>query len=142
YYNNSMHGHVGLLATSLGDRLRGTSVTISGSGLNWQDMDVLLAPGRLGTYSFVGDNEVKFNAPGRQYDTVLMMDCSQCPIHPQLQKAFHDTAKLDAQIARRHDVKPVLFMTWAYKDHPEMTAQLAEQYTIAGNANDMLVVPA
>ena len=33
-------------------------------------------------------------------------------------------------------------MTWAYEDKPEMTAQLAEQYTIAGNANDALVVPA
>src|SRR5258708_34697396 len=33
-------------------------------------------------------------------------------------------------------------MTWAYADAPEMTAQLAEQYTIAGNANDALVIPA
>jgi hypothetical protein len=33
-------------------------------------------------------------------------------------------------------------MSWAYKDKPEMTAQLAEQYTIAGNANEALVIPA
>ena len=33
-------------------------------------------------------------------------------------------------------------MTWAYKDKPEMTAQLAEEYTIAGNDNDALVIPA
>jgi hypothetical protein len=33
-------------------------------------------------------------------------------------------------------------MTWAYSDRPEMTAQLAEQYTIAGNKNDALVIPA
>jgi len=33
-------------------------------------------------------------------------------------------------------------MTWAYKDKPEMTAQLAEEYTIAGNSNDALVIPA
>jgi hypothetical protein len=33
-------------------------------------------------------------------------------------------------------------MSWAYKDKPEMTAQLAEAYTIAGNANDALVIPA
>jgi hypothetical protein len=33
-------------------------------------------------------------------------------------------------------------MTWAYKDKPEMTAQLAEEYTVAGNANDALVIPA
>jgi hypothetical protein len=33
-------------------------------------------------------------------------------------------------------------MSWAYKDKPEMTAQLAEQYTLAGNTNDVLVIPA
>jgi len=33
-------------------------------------------------------------------------------------------------------------MSWAYKDKPEMTAQLAEQYTKAGKANGAQVVPA
>jgi hypothetical protein len=33
-------------------------------------------------------------------------------------------------------------MSWAYADKPEMTAQLAEAYTVAGNANDALVIPA
>ena len=32
-------------------------------------------------------------------------------------------------------------MTWAYKDKPEMALQLSEQYTIAGNDNDALVIP-
>ena len=45
-------------------------------------------------------------------------------------------------IIARYGARPVLFMSWAYKDVPEMTAQLAEQYTIAGNANDALVIPA
>ena len=46
YYNNSMYGHVGRLSTSLGDKpsLRSTSVTISGSGLDWHDMESLLRP--------------------------------------------------------------------------------------------------
>ena len=38
--------------------------------------------------------------------------------------------------------KPVFFMSWAYADKPEMTAQLAEAYTVAGNANNALVIPA
>jgi hypothetical protein len=42
----------------------------------------------------------------------------------------------------KHGAKPALFMTWAYSDRPAMTAQLAEQYTIAGNNNDALVIPA
>jgi hypothetical protein len=143
YYNNSMHGHVGNLARAADVKgYRGVSVTISGSGLDWHDMESLLRPGGIGRYSFVGDNEIVFNKPGRFFDAVIMMDCSQCPIHPQLQGAFFDTVKKDAEILQRHGVRPVLFMSWAYKDKPEMTAQLAEQYTKAGNANDALVIPA
>ena len=144
YYNNSMHNHFGQLvaAAGAGARVRSTSVTISGSGLDWHDMDSLLRPNGLGRYSFVGDNEVRFNPPGKQYDTVIMMDCSQCPIHPQLQAAFHATVKKYSESVVRAGIRPVLFMSWAYKDKPEMTAQLAEQYTLAANANDALVIPA
>ena len=149
YYNNSMHNHFGNLVTAArkgqdgpAKRPRSTSVTISGSGLDWHDMDSLLRPDGIGRYSFVGDNEIRFNKTGRQYDTAIMMDCSQCPIHPQLQTVFHATVKKHAQSLQRADARPVLFMSWAYKDKPEMTAQLAEQYTLAGNANNALVIPA
>ena len=71
-----------------------------------------------------------------------MMDCSQCPIHPQLQEKFHEYAAKHSATVTRHGGRPVFFMTWAYEDKPDMTAQLAEQYTIAGNANNALVVPA
>jgi len=144
YYNNSMHNQFGRLVSSAGSgsRVRSTSVTISGSGLDWHDMDSLLRLDGLGRYSFVGDNEIRFNKAGRQYDTAIMMDCSQCPVHPQLQAAFHDTARKHSQSLVRAGVRPVLFMSWAYKDKPEMTAQLAEQYTLAANANDALVIPA
>ena len=144
YYNNSMHGHVGqfIAAGMPGFRHRGTSVTISGSGLDWHDMESLLRPDGIGRYSFVGDNEIRFNPPGRQYDTVVMMDCSQCPVHPQLQKNFFDTVRKDAEILRRHGARGVLFMSWAYKDKPAMTQELAEQYVRAGRENGMLVIPA
>ena len=142
YYNNSLHGHLGQLAAAGQARLRGTSVTISGSGLDWHDLPSLLRPNGLGRYSFVGDNEIRFNPPGRQFDTVVMMDCSQCPIHPQLKDAFFDTVKRDAEIARSNGVRPVLFMSWAYKDRPEMTQQLADAYVAAGKANGAAVIPA
>lgn len=142
YYNNSMHNHFGQLVRAAGGRARSTSVTISGAGLDWHDMESLVRPDGLGRYSFVGDNEIRFNKAGRQYDTAMMMDCSQCPVHPQLQKVFHDTVKKYSAILSKSGVRPVLFMSWAYKDKPEMTAALAEQYTIAGNANDALVIPA
>jgi hypothetical protein len=144
YYNNSMHGHFGQLQTSLRERpgVRSSSVTISGSGLDWHDMESLLRPGGLGRYSFVGDNEIRFNAPDRAYDTVIMMDCSQCPVHPQLQGAFHETVRKNSQLLAARGIRPVLFMSWAYKDKPEMTQQLADQYTAAANANNALVIPA
>ena len=70
------------------------------------------------------------------------MDCSQCPIHPVLGAVFTDYARRHAQTVRSHGARPVFFMSWAYKDKPEMTAQLAEAYTVAGNANDVPVIPA
>jgi hypothetical protein len=144
YYNNSMHGHYGELARAgdPGGQHRGTSVTISGSGLDWHDVASYLQPDGVGKYSFVPGNRIVFNKPGKQFDAVIMMDCSQCPIHPQLAAAFRDTVKKDVAIVAKYGARPVLFMSWAYKDKPEMTAQLAEQYTLAGNANDALVIPA
>jgi len=144
YYNNSMHGHYNDLAKAAdpGGSYRGVSVTISGSGLDWHDVATYLQPDGIGKYSFVAGNKIVFNPPGRQFDGVIMMDCSQCPIHPQLAASFRDTVKKDAAIVKKYGAQPILFMSWAYKDQPEMTAQLAEQYTLAGNANDALVIPA
>ena len=70
-----------------------------------------------------------------------MMDCSQCPIHPTLNSVFSEYAKKNSDTVRGHGAKPVFFMSWAYADKPEMTAQLAEAYTIAGNDNNALVIP-
>ena len=36
----------------------------------------------------------------------------------------------------------MLFMSWAYKDKPDMISGLAEAYTTAGNDNNALVIPA
>ncbi len=141
YYNNSLHGHFGQLATSAGIRSRSTSVTVSGSGMDWHDMPSLLRPNGLGRYSFVGDNEIRFNPPGRQYDTVIMMDCSQCPVHPQLQGAFYDTVRKNSELIKAQGIRPALFMSWAYKDKPEMTKQLADAYTKAGKDNGAQVIP-
>lgn len=147
YYNNSMHS-VFLNFVRTADKAnaagyRATSATISGSGLNWHDMDAYLKPGSgMASYSFVGDNEVVFNTFDKPFDVVVMNDCSQCPVHPKLAGLFHEYAKKHADTVRARGAAPVLFMTWAYADKPEMTQGLAEEYTKAGNANNALVVPA
>ncbi len=144
YFNNSMHGHLGGLLNASGVRgIRQTSVTISGAGLDWHDAASHFKPGTgMLRYSFTPTNDVAFNQFERAYDMVLMMDCSQCPIHPKLQKAFHDTAKSHAAAVRQSGAEPALFLSWAYQDAPEMTAQLAVEYVKAGRANQMRVVPA
>ena len=143
YYNNSMHGHVGQLMSAAGvGGLRSTSATISGSGINWHDLEAHFKPGGVASYSFVGDNEVRFNTFDKPFDGVMMMDCSQCPIHPKLQGIFHEYAAKHSATARKNGAAPILFMSWAYQDKPEMTQTLAAEYIKAGKANNALVVPA
>ena len=146
YYNNSMHGHVGQLirGSTMADKTghRSTSATISGSGINWHDLEAHFKPGGVASYSFDDKNNVVFNTFSKPFDVVLMMDCSQCPIHPQLRNTFHEYVKKNSEIARKNGARPALFMSWAYADVPEMTQQLAAEYTIAGRANGALVVPA
>src|SRR5471030_243305 len=144
YFNNGMGGHVGRLNASAeaSKKLRSTDVTISGSSLQWHDVESYFRPNAVGAFSFDSENNVVFNQNDKLFDTAVMMDCSQCPIHPTLKSQFTEYAKKDSDIVRKHGAKPVLFMSWAYQNKPEMTAGLAEAYTIAGNDNDALVIPA
>lgn len=144
YYNNSMHNYLSNLMRAADPKnvARSISVTISGSGLDWHDVESYFRPNGLGAYSFVGDNQIVFNKFDKPFDAVILSDCSQCPVHPQLKRVFHEYAKKHSDTVVKHGARPVFLMTWAYKDKPEMTAQLAEEYTIAGNANDALVIPA
>jgi hypothetical protein len=146
YYNNGMPSHVSLLEKAADpdhkQDYRTTMVTIGGSGFDWHDVESYFRPNAIGSYSFDDHNNVVFNKRDKLFDAAVMMDCSQCPIHPRLKTVFTEFAKKDSDIVRAHGAKPVFFMSWAYADKPEMTAQLAEAYTIAGNANDALVIPA
>jgi hypothetical protein len=146
YYNNSMHSHVLAMQRAADatnkQAYRATSVTISGSGIDWHDVESYLRPKAIGSYSFDEQNNVVFNKLDKLFDVAIMMDCSQCPIHPTLKSVFTEFAKKSSEIVRAKGTRPVFFMSWAYADKPEMTAQLAEAYTIAGNANNALVIPA
>lgn len=145
YYNNSLHGHVARFVREGAPerRYRSSSATISGAGLSWFEIEPYLRPDGVGSYTFDGDNNLVFAEPGRKrFDVAIMMDCSICPIHPQMKPVFAEVTVKHAASLRRQGVEPVLFMSWAYKDKPEMTAQLAEAYIVAGNAIDAVVIPA
>ena len=70
------------------------------------------------------------------------MDCSQCPVHPQLGPVFHKYAKRHVRTIRKAGAEPLFFMSWAYKDKPEMTEALAKAYGKAGVDNHARVIPA
>jgi hypothetical protein len=146
YYNNGMPSQVSLLEKAADPEhkndYRTTMVTIGGSGFEWHDVESYFRPNAIGSYGFDDQNNVVFDKRERLYDAAVMMDCSQCPIHPKLKSVFTEYAKKNADIVRSHGARPVFFMSWAYSDKPEMTAQLAEAYTVAGNANNALVIPA
>ena len=145
YYNNSMHDYLLEMARA-GDNYapgyRATSITMSGSGISWHDVESYFKPGAVASYSFTRENKVVFNKFDRPFDVVIIQDCSQCPIHPQLKSVFHEQVKKQSEVIRKNGAVPILLMTWAYEDVPTMTAQLADEYTTAGNVNKVLVVPA
>ncbi len=143
-FNNGIGWHVSRLhaSDSPARRLRATTIAITGSGLDWHDVESYFRPNAIGGYSFDDQNNVVFNNNSKLFDLVVMMDCSQCPIHPTLKAAFHATARSHSATVRGHGAEPAFLMTWAYQDRPEMTAGLAEAYTTAGNDNDALVIPA
>jgi hypothetical protein len=144
YYNNGITGHLNGLARAADadSRLRTTMVTISGAGINWHDVESYFRPDAIGSYSFTQANEIVFNRPNKLFDVAVIMDCSQCPIHPKLQHTFKIFARKNSDSIRKNGAEPVFFMSWAYADKPDMTAQLAEQYTLAGNEHRALVIPA
>jgi len=146
YYNNGMPALVqGLVrGAPLADArpYSATMITMGGSGFDWHDLESYFRPGAVGAYSFDASNTIVHNRGPKLYDAVVLMDCSQCPINPEFTAVFTRYARMDSEIARRHGAEPVLFMSWAYADRPEMTAQLAEAYTTAGNDNGALVIPA
>jgi hypothetical protein len=146
YYNNGLPGHLSLMEKAADpdhkQDYRNTMVTIGGSGFDWHDVESYFRPNAIGNYSFDENNNVVFNKLDKLFDVAIMMDCSQCPIHPTLKSVFTEFAKKNSDIVRAKGTRPVFFMSWAYADKPEMTAQLAEAYTIAGNDNNALVIPA
>lgn len=137
YYNNSLHNHVLNLLRSADPAAdyKATSATIGGAPLSLHDVDALLASHRRSSGEGGNGNHKQFNA-------VIMADCSWCSVDPKRDPTFAETVAKDSVIVRKYDATPVLFMTWAYADKPEMTEKLAAVYTSVGNDNDALVVPA
>jgi len=127
YYNNSLHNHVLNLLRSAdpANTYTATSATISGAPLSLHDVDALLSSHKR-----------------KEFDAVVLADCSWCSVDPKRKPTFAETIAKDVAIVRKHGAQPALFMTWAYADRPDLTEKLADAYTRAGNDNSALVIPA
>ena len=142
-----MPRHVGLLEEAAGPEQKSEFSQCHGRHqrllrLAWHDVESYFRPNTIRS-DLIGYRD----DPGpisldKRFGVAVMMDCSRCPIHPALRLAFANYTKRDSAIIRAHGARPVLFMSWAYADRPEMTALLEEAYTVAGNANAALVIPA
>ena len=146
YYNNSLHGHVnrllaGTLSKAERDGMQSYSVTISGGQLKWHNIGAYLDAG-IGDSDVNENNELVINNGPIRFDTVMMMDCSRCPFDTATRPIFHDQVHRQGAVIRARGATPILFMTWAYSDQPDMIDTLAREYMRAGKDNDMRVVPA
>ena len=143
FFYNNMPDQLGAMAAEARRPTRNTMITMGGSGFDWHDVAGYFRPGGVGRYRFDAQNNIHFAPPGaRLFDTTVMMDCSQCPLHPQLRESFFATGRRHAETVRANGAQPVFFMSWAYQDKPEMTAGLAAAYTELGNQTGALVIPA
>ncbi len=144
YYNNGVTTHLTqmLLTARPAHKWRSTLAGISGAGLDWHDVESYFRPNAIGSFSFDPQNNIAFNKLERLFDVAVMMDGSQSPIHPALAQSSRDFTRRHCETVRRRGASPVLFMTWAYADKPEMTEPLAQAYTRLGEENDALVIPA
>ena len=123
YYNNSLHNHYKRLVTaSLPDNQnRVRSMTISGGKL----------------YEHAG---LQAMAESENWDIVILQGHSLGPIEGA--EKFISAATEHAEVIRAAGAEPMLFMTWAYTDRPEMTEVLDAAYSKLGEDLDAEVAPA
>jgi len=143
YYNNSMHKPLlNLIRSSgklgMGHRIR--SITINSSSLSWHDLESYINNENIGSFNINSENILKKHESSG-YQMVIMQDCSQCPIHPELKNIFHQDVEKHTNFLKKRGIEASLMMTWAYKDKPEMTEKLAREYILSGNKNNLLVIP-
>ena len=123
FYNDGLPNHYRKLVTSAGAEVRTRMSAISGAYLREH------IPG------------LPAIAASEDWDVIVFQGYSRGPIREDSAQSFRDAAKKAAEIARDKGAEPVLFMTWAYKGRPEMTALLDAAYSDTGDAIGAQVVP-
>ena len=145
YYNNSLHNHLGDLikndpnVTSMKRR----SITINGSDLPWHDIESYLSNEHIGSFRIDTKNNNKYVPSfNTKIDAVIFMGCSLCPIHPDTKDTFQVYVQKYSEIIRDKNAEPMLFMSWPYKNKPEMINSLRNVFINTANQNNLLLIPA
>ena len=69
-----------------------------------------------------------------------MMDCSLCPINDSRKDSFYKYVKKHSETIRSKGVEPILFMTWPYKNKPEMQQQLEKEFFKAAKISNISLI--
>jgi len=77
----------------------------------------------------------------RDWDIVVLQGKSRESIDDETAAGFESTARVFSEAIISKGAKPVLFMTWAYADEPQMTNQLATAFRRLGRKLDIPIIP-
>lgn len=129
FYNAGIHNHLGSLVRSAGDWQAGKNrlrlATLSGGYIREHLVNI----------------QYLLEQPNSNWDAVVLQGHSSEPISDKKIESFQSSTAQAVKLIREKDLTPILFMTWAYKDKPQMTAALAQGYIKMANQLDALVVP-
>ena len=144
YYNNSLHNHLGDLYDADPELKtpKRRSVTINGSSLSWHDVESYLSNDEIGSFKINSETNTYEPYEDRKIDIVIMMDCSLCPINDERKSSFYKYVKKHSKTVRSKGAEPILFMSWPYKNKPEMQNQLEEEFFKVSKINNLKMIPA
>ena len=144
YYNNSLHNHLGDLydADPDLDTPRRRSITINGSSLSWHDVESYLSNEEIGSFKIDSDTNTYEPYEKQDIDAVIMMDCSLCPINDERKNSFYKYVKKHSETIRSKGIEPILFMSWPYKNKPEMQQMLEKEFFKASKLHNLRLIPA
>ena len=77
----------------------------------------------------------------RPWHTIVLQGHSLEAVDPERTSGFTDALAEFAGLIRDRGARPVLFMTWAYADRPELTGKLDQAFSGLGEQMNMKVIP-
>lgn len=129
FYNNGIHNHLGSLIRASGEWQRGDNrlrmLTLSGGHIH-EHLDGL---------------EAYLKNDTRGWQTVILQGHSNEAIAKNKRQRFEESLAQAIQIVRKNELTPILFMTWGYKNTPDMFDELASAYIAQAKKHQIQLVP-